>query len=161
MLRKLALLGAAGAMLAACSHDEAPARFQKGSGLSYGFFFSDEGPTAKLAYGEANSDNVGMMLECAKGSRMVEVTDAVRSAPSPTLTLVSGGARSDLKAGVDAGEGGTLLVAKAPSSAAALKGFRRSGKIEVAYAGLRYQMTASSKEREGVERFFSACEART
>ena len=52
-------------------------------------------------------------------------------------------------------------MAKAPTNTAALRGFRRSGKMEVAYAGLRYRMVASAAERDGVERFFSACEART
>lgn len=161
MLRKLVFIGAAGALLAACSHDDAPARFDTGSGLHYGFFFLDEGPSAKLAYGQANSDNVGMMLECAKGSRRVDVTDVVRSAPSPTLTLASGRARASLKAEVSSGEGAPLLTATTRSDSPVLQGFRRSGTMEVAYAGLRYQMVASAKERDGVERFFNACEART
>lgn len=161
MLRKLIFIGAAGALIAACSHDDAPARFDTGSGLHYGLFFLDEGNSAKLAYGEANSDNVGMMLECAKGSRQVDVTDVVRSAPSPTLTLIAGGARADLKASVDPGEGAPLMTATTRSDSAVLKGFRKSGAMEVAYAGLKYRMVASPKERDGVERFFSACEART
>ena len=159
MLRKLALMGVAGAMLAACSHDDAPARFESGSGLSYGLYFLDEGASAKLAYGQANSDNVGLMLECAKGSGRVDVTDVVRSAPSPTLTLTSGSARSELKAAVEVGEGAPMLTASTRSDSAVLRGFRRSGTMEVAYAGLRYRMIASPKERDGVERFFSACEA--
>ncbi|MEO6338473.1 MAG: hypothetical protein ABIO39_00420 [Caulobacteraceae bacterium] len=161
MLRNLALIGVAGAMLAACSHDDAPARFQKDSGLSYGFFFSDEGATAKLAYGQANSDNVGMMLECVKGSRRVDITDAVRSVPSPTLTLASGRAHADLKTKVADGEGGSVLTTSARSDNAVLRSFRRSGAMEVAYSGLRYRMVASPKERDSVERFFGACDART
>ena len=53
-------------------------------------------------------------------------------------------------------EGGVVRVRD--PRAPALAGFRRSGKIEVAYAGLRYGIAAKPNERMGIERFFSACE---
>lgn len=123
---------------------------------NFGLFFLDEGPSAKLAYGQANSDNVGLMLQCAKGSRMVEVSDVVRTAPAPTLALASEGKRTEVK--VDAREG--LAVGKAPVSAPALSGFRKSGRMEVSYAGLRYAVAARPAEKASVERFFNACEGR-
>jgi hypothetical protein len=149
----------AAAALAACGHDE-KAQVATTIAPSFGFFYVDEGPSAKLAYGEANSDNVGLMLQCQRGSRVVEVSDVVRSAPAATLTLVSAGQKSDLKAAVEAGEGQPLVTARAPSASPALAAFRRSGRIEVAYAGLRYAIAAKPQERPTVERFFSACDGR-
>jgi hypothetical protein len=125
---------------------------------TFGLYFTDEGRSAKLAYGEPNSDNVGLMMECAKGSRQVKLTDVVRSTSAPSLILVSEGRRSELKAAVEPGAGHSIYTANAPAAAPALAGFRRSGKIEVGYAGLRYGIAAKPNERPGVERFFAACD---
>lgn len=145
----------------ACSPDTRQAGYATTLPASFGLFYLDEGPSAKLAYGEANSDNVGLMLQCDKGSRMVEVTDAVRSSTAPTLTLASAGKSADLKAEVQSGEGSSVVTARAPSGSPVLAGFRQSGKIEVSYAGLRYGVAAKPQERASVERFFNACERRT
>ena len=163
MLRKLILAamltGAAAAVLGGCT-DDRKAPPTASIAPSFGFYYLDEGPSAKLAYGEANSDNVGLMLECAKGSRMVDVSDVVRSSPAPTLTLTSAGLRTELKAEVQSGEGAPIVTARAPAADPALAAFRRSGRIEVSYAGLRYAVAARPDERANVERFFGACEGR-
>jgi hypothetical protein len=152
---------ASACVLAGCTQDGRQPAPSASIGQGLGFFFLDEGPTAKLAYGEANSDNVGLMLQCAKGSRMVEVTDAVRSSPAPTLTLASAGRSAALKAEVQSGEGAAIVTARTASTSPVLTGFRQSGKIEVSYAGLRYGVAAKPQERASVERFFTACERRT
>jgi hypothetical protein len=164
MLRKAiisAIVTGAALTAAACGQDTRQAGYTTTLPASFGLFYLDEGPSAKLAYGEANSDNVGLMLQCAKGSRMVEVTDAVRSSPAPTLTLASAGKSAALKAEVQSGEGAAIVTAKTPSTSPVLAGFRQSGKIEVSYAGLRYGVAAKPQERASVERFFTACERRT
>ena len=50
-----------------------------------------------------------------------------------------------------------LLVAHTDMGAQALQGFRRSGRINVAYGAVHYGLKASPGERAGVEQFFSAC----
>ena len=125
----------------------------------YGLFYMDEGVSAKLAYGQANSDNVGLMLQCQKGSRQIDVTDALRATPSDTLTLASNGSQTTLKTETQSFEGSSFLVAHTNSEAAPLKAFRRSGQMNVAYAGTRYALAASPSERAGVESFFAACES--
>jgi hypothetical protein len=127
----------------------------------FGLYYMDEGASAKLAYGAPNSDDVDLMLECAKGSRQVQVTEAAGAAHAPVLTLVSAGRRADFKAEAQTGDGSTILVANATTDAAPLQAFRRSGKLEVAYAGARVGVNASADERPGVERFFAACERRS
>ena len=150
-------LAAGGVLMTGCTYGDKP---QPTASIAptFGFYYLDEGPSAKLAYGEANSDNVGLMLQCAKGSRMIDVSDVVRSSAAPTLTLASSGQRTELKAEVKAGEGMPVVMARSPSGAPALIGFRRSGRIEVSYAGLRYGIIAKPQERASVERFFAACE---
>ena len=160
MLRILALTTvlAAGVMIAGCSHDETQTSgLDLATAQPLGFFYLDEGDSAKLAYGEANSDNVGLMMECAKGSRTVQVTDLVRSNTAPTLSLISNGVRADLPAAVETEGGPAIVTASLKADAPALAGFRRSGVMEVAYAGLRYDMRAAPAERERVEQFFTAC----
>ncbi len=125
---------------------------------NFGLFYMDEGQDAKLAYGEPNSDNVGLMFQCAKGSRVIEVTDAPHNSGEPSITLASSGRSQVLKARLESGEGAMLLVATTPYNVAPLSAFRRSGRLEVAQAGARYGVAASANERVGVERFFAACE---
>jgi hypothetical protein len=151
---------ALGFAVAACTQDGGRPAPTAQIPPGFGLFFQDEGGSAKLAYGEANSDNVGLMMECAKGSQLVQVSDLVRSSPAPLLTLVSGGRATQLKTEVEAGMGAPIYTASAPAAAPALAAFRRSGRMEVSYAGLRYGVAAKPNERMGVEKFFSACEGR-
>jgi hypothetical protein len=143
------------AALAACSYDDQRTRPQAAS--HYGLFYNDAGATASLAYGQANSDNVALMLECAKGSGQVQVSDAARTGPVPQIVLASAGARSPLPARMETAEGPAVLVADANLATPALDGFRRTGQVEVAYGGIRYDVSADSGERARVARFFAAC----
>ena len=114
---------------------------------NFGFHYLDEGQSAKLAFGQANSDNVGLMLECDKGSRTVRVSDIVRSSAAPTLTLTSAGQRSDVRVQVEPGPGAAVATGRTPANAGALAGFRKSGQMQVSYAGLSYEMAAKPQER--------------
>ncbi len=156
-LRNWLLVGAAlaGAALCACNHDQA--RLTLGPG--YGLFYNDQGPTVALAYGLPNSDDVALMLQCAKGSGMVQVSDVARGKPAGAILLASAGRTTSVAVKPEAGEssGPGVLQGSTPLGAPALGGFRRSGVIEVAYAGVRYTITAAPAERPGVERFFGVC----
>jgi hypothetical protein len=151
----LACAASAGAAFAGCSYERGEAALQP---QGAGFFFSEDGGSAKLAYGVADSDDVGLMMECAEGSQTVRVSDLVRSSPAPVLILASSGRSSELKPVVEAGEGGSIFTVSAPTAAPALAGFRYSGKIEVAYAGLNYRLAARPSERPTIDRFFAACD---
>jgi hypothetical protein len=158
LIRYCLVAFALGFTVAACTADGGRPAPQAAMPAGYGLYFLDEGGSAKLAYGQANSDNVGLMLECAKGSRLVKVTDVVRSEPAPTLTLISAGRATALKTAVEPGPGASVYTASAPAASPALMGFRSSGRMEVSYAGLRYGIAAKANERMGIEKFFSACE---
>ena len=158
-LRPLAISGlvlvAGVGVLAACGYDSQKAALNSAPG--YGLYYNDAGQTASLAYGVANSDNVALMLECAKGSGRVQVSDAARAGPAPQIVLTSAGAKSTLAARVETAEGPAILVADAGLAAPALDGFRRTGRIDVAYGDVRYGVAADGAERARVARFFAAC----
>jgi hypothetical protein len=160
MLRGLAFatLLTGSALLLGCTHEDGGTALQTTMPADFGFHYLDEGPSAKLAYGQANSDNVGLMLQCAKGSRTVEVSDVVRSDSAPTMTLASAGRRSDIAMKVQPGPGAAVATGRTSAAAPALAAFRKSGRIEVSYAGLKYGMAAKPQERASVERFFAACD---
>jgi hypothetical protein len=143
------------ALLAACQQDGMSAGLSPMPG--YGLHFMDEGGSAKLAYGQANSDNVGLMLECAKGSRTVEISDVARGTAAK-LRLQSGQARSDFGGAIAPGPGANIITARGASEAPALRAFRDTGRIEVENGDRRYGVTATPAEQVDVKRFFAMCE---
>lgn len=156
MLRISAAAAAFGTLtlLAGCSHQAGLASLPPDMGL----YFNRSGQTASLAYGRANSDAVGLMLQCQAGSGQVDVSDNARSAKATQLTLTSGKARTDLPARVDASTGQPTLWAKASTEAPALRAFRKSGSIAVSSRGGGYGLTARAEEKARIERFFETCE---
>lgn len=128
--------------------------------IGFGFYFMDEGHGAKLAYGQANSDNVGLMLQCRKGSGAVEITEATGAPRSPLLTLVSSGQRATLDSHIEDGEGSPVLVAHVRADAPPMAAFRRSGVLEVVRSDGRYPIHASADDRVLIDRFFTACQPR-
>lgn len=144
---------AALALLSACAHERS-AQVRSDVGL----FFNQTGSTATLAYGRANSDAVGLVLQCEAGSRLVTVSDVARSASARSLMLISGADRSELAARLDNSTGQPTLWGEADVGAPALRGFRRSGRISVSSRGGGYALAARPEEKARVEQFFRACE---
>ncbi len=150
-------LGLAALALAGCGHDDKRAAMKLTEAPAFGLFFNDNGETASLAYGEANSDNVALMLECAKGTGRVQVSDLARG-EAPALVLASGRKTSALAARVEPSDGGpAILTAETPLGAEALQGFRKTGRMVVSHGEARYGIAASGPEREEVDLFFTAC----
>ena len=143
--------------LGACMHDGSGAMAAKPDG--FGVFYNDQGEQASLAYGQANSDNVALMMQCKKGAGAIQVSDTVRANTAPSLVLASGGRTSELLTRVEAGEAGAppMVIADTTAQADALRAFRRNGKLKVAYGDIRYGVSASREEMAGVELFFSVC----
>ena len=143
-----------GLTLFGCSH-EGP---QASLGSDIGLYFNKSGPTATLAYGRANSDDVGLVLQCQAGSRLVDVSDVARNARADSLTLTSGKAQTRLPARLDTATGQPTLWAKADVGNPALAAFRQTGAVVVAAGGTRYRVDASRQEMAGVQAFFRTCD---
>jgi hypothetical protein len=149
---RLALIGAAAgvSVLAGCSHETPGPALAAANTPSQSLLFTDDGANAKLATASGSS----LMLECAHGSHAVHITHASDRGPAPTLTLISGGATSPLKASQQNFMGQTLVLAHAKTDIPALAAFRRSGVLTVNYAGAG--VTAAAEPNA----FFAACEGR-
>lgn len=125
----------------------------------FGLYFNQDGQAANLAYGKANSDEVGVMLQCARGSRRVELTDVAPGKPNEPLVLASGTQRVSLPARLSIDDtGAPLAEATLPVDAPVLQGFRRNGTIAISLGGLRYGLKARREEKAAVSDFFTACE---
>jgi len=147
------VLAAGGLFLAGC---DGPSAFAP---THFGFYFNQDGPDANLAYGEAQSDNVGLMLQCSKGSRQVQLTDVASAKPEARLVLTSGGQRLALSAKqtIDP-TGASLAQAALPLDAPVLRGFRDSGEMAVNLGPSHYGLRARHEEKAAVMSFFTACE---
>ncbi|HUO21031.1 MAG TPA: hypothetical protein VMU59_00760 [Caulobacteraceae bacterium] len=146
-------LAATGLLLCACDGSSAwaPARL--------GFYFNQDGQDANLAYGAANSDDVGLMLQCAKGSHEVELTDVASAKDDASLVLASGDRRLVAPARISVDEtGAPLAQTDLPVDSPVLQGFRDSGAIAVSLGRSHYALRARREEAAAVSSFFSACE---
>ena len=145
------------AALGGCFTDSGPSTPALAGG--FGLHFQDEGPDVKLAYGIADSDDVALMLECAKGSGEVQVTDVARDSARPMLVLASNDGVSALAASLQLNPEGPapLLSAETSVDSPALASFRHSGVIAVRNGDFRYGIRATDGERAEVGRFFAAC----
>ena len=159
-----ASLVALAAILSGCTQQRAPAPPGVAAtvGPKAGFFFNRTDDVVTLAYGLPNSDAVTLMLHCEAGKRAIEITDAGHkdAKAGQMLTLASGNVQSALpvKLASDEESGGALAVAHASPDLPALDGFRHTGLISVKMGERQYVLTASPSEKDGIARFFSACE---
>lgn len=118
------------------------------------------GSEAKLAYGMPNSDLVGLMMTCERGSKAVRVSGDV-TAERPVLVLASGGSQLKLKGAAepDPYTDGLWLEADAPVGEAALKRFARTGDLKLKRRMGALEMDASAEARGDIRRFFAHCDA--
>jgi hypothetical protein len=159
----------AGALtLAGCMQQRAPAppgqTAQIRPGMGFGLDRNeDEG--WKLSYGQANTDNLLLMLECKPGSRKIDVFDLDRpkTRNGAILTLSSGKVQSALPVSVEADDGsedGALVVAHATPDLPALDRFRHSGAIRVKLGSREFALSANASEKAQIAKFFNGCERR-
>jgi hypothetical protein len=155
MSKTLAIVILASAGLAACGTGGSKTQLFS----QFGLYFNQDDQSASLAYGKPNSDEVGLMLQCAKGSRQVDITDVARSVGAERLVLTSGRQRLDIPVKVSMDESGAPLAnTRLPIDAPVLQGFRSSGSMDVRLGSLRYGMSAEHGSASPVAMFFDACE---
>lgn len=157
-MRKIAAIGlglAAYAAVAACAHTLD--RVQP-SAVAWNLHVA--GDQAKLAYGQPNSDLVGLMLTCERGSGQVVVAGDV-SADRPVLVLASG--RKTLKlqgqAEPDPYTGGLWMEAAAPTGEDTFARFQRTGDLKIKQRIGAMNMSASESSKRDIRRFFAHCQA--
>ncbi|WP_304188244.1 hypothetical protein [Phenylobacterium aquaticum] len=155
MTRRLALACAlaACALLAACATTPPPKPLTQGRG-AWTYAPADRAEPAKLTYGAANSDNVGLMLLCAQPRVKLWLPAPATAAPK-SIALRSGKAHGVYPlAAVPDGE--ALLQAAMPAADPLLDAFAASG--ELIADSTRLDARAAG-ERAAVRAFRGACPA--
>lgn len=131
---------------------------QQPTGVTWNLYVN--GDEAKLAYGQPNSDLVGIMMACNRGDQAVTVSGDVDPA-KPQLVLASGEKSVALSgpASSDPFGGGLYMEARASTHDAAIARFARTGDLTVRQGQGAVEMRASDKARGDIQRFFAHCEA--
>lgn len=157
-MRRRAILGLGiSCLLAACTTGGGYGAMDLGWSLHHA-----EGEGAKLAYGQAASDNVLLMMTCQPRSGQVLVSMTAPAGATPTsIELTSSGRSSRLNAAAAPAmaEGASLIEAMAPANDPALQNFARTGDIAVVENGRPAQMPVRRAERAAVSDFFAQCRA--
>jgi len=118
------------------------------------------GDEAKLAYGQPDSDLVGVMMSCNRGDGAVTVSGDVDPA-KPQMTLASGEKQIQLSgpASTDPMGEGLYMEARASTHDAAIARFARTGDLSIRTGATMTEMRASAQARGDIRRFFAHCEA--
>ena len=157
-MRRRAILGLGiSCLLAACTTGGGYGAMDLGWSLHHA-----EGEGAKLAYGQAASDNVLLMMTCQPRSGQVLVSMTAPAGATPTsIELTSSGRSSRLNGAATPAmaEGASLIEAMAPANDPALLNFARTGDIAVVENGRPAQMPVRRAERAAVSDFFAQCRA--
>ena len=157
-MRRRAILGLGiSCLLAACTTGGGYGAMDLGWSLHHA-----EGEGAKLAYGQAASDNVLLMMTCQPRSGQVLVSMTAPAGATPTSIELTSSGRSSRLNGAAApamAEGASLIEAMAPANDPALLNFARTGDIAVVENGRPAQMPVRRAERAAVSDFFAQCRA--
>lgn len=141
--------------VAACAHQMDQART---GDLTWNLHMA--GTQAKLAYGQPNSDLVGLMMSCEQGSGAVMVSGDVTT-DSAKLVLASGDRKLHLSgdAQPDPYTGGLYVEASAPAGSPALQRFAQTGDLRMVRTMADRDMQAPDAAKGDIRRFFAHCEA--
>lgn len=165
-LASLLILLATTALVGACSTTtpEVPATTVPSSGApqpveGYDWFLSEDGSNAKLAYGTADSDDMKLGLECARGTGKLDLTASADKGTSPEIHIESGGDTERYAAAAEPAEvhDGLILTAQAEGDAPVFQRFRRIGWLAVWQGGARQTYVPQPGSRDRIERFFAFC----
>lgn len=141
--------------VAACAH-----HMDQAARSAFSWNYAVYGDEAKLAYGQPNTDLVGVMLTCRRGAGSVMVSSDV-SRDRPVLVLASGSRELSLSGAAepDPYSGGLFLQASASADDPALKRFARTGDLRLVRASRDTEMNAREAAKGDIRRFFAHCEA--
>lgn len=177
MKRVIAIALAAGAV-AGCAHNAKPpaAKLLRPAAVSpsaamaapapvsgLDWYMTNEGGTAKLAFGAANSDDVRLMMTCAKDSGKLNVSRTVTAPEAgtpPILALTSGTARgrwlaTSAPAATQADH--TEITVALTTTEPAIDAFQRNGWIVATNADGKTEGMAPHPGENAVRRFFDFC----
>lgn len=116
-----------------------------------GWHLSQEGATAKLAYGVENSDQLALMMTCEPGQASAVVYGDVTPA-SPRLVHAS-----MTSAAIDPLSGDMAEESRLSLRDPALQALAGSGRMPVVGEAGRFELTANRDERRAIGEFIAYC----
>ena len=149
---KIAIPAVAALGLIAFTAQSQPTQPGAGPGFaSMGWHLSHEGPTAKLAYGVANSDQLALMMICERGQAdAVVYGDVQPTSPRVVKASMTGAA-------IDPLSGGLAEETRISIGDPAMQQLARLGRLSVDGEAGRFELTATSEERRLIGAFFAYC----
>lgn len=122
------------------------------------FYHQDEGE-ARLAYGVAESDDLRLGFDCAKGGGRLRLSALGGANSKPEIQVESGGEIQRFPALAEPSQlhDGDLLTAEAAADSPVFQRFRRIGWIALWQDGEREAYAPHPQSRANIERFFVFC----
>lgn len=165
-LRALPIALVLTATLAACATTPAaPPPPSAGPGATpapvegYDWIFHEDGGDARLVYGVAESDDVRVALDCARGAGRLDLTALAGPGAEPAIVLESGGETERFAAAVeeDLVHDGLILSAAAEADRPVFRHFRQVGWLALWQDGVREAYVPHPGSADRIERFFAFC----
>jgi hypothetical protein len=125
----------------------------------YDWYLHLDGDDARLAYGQEDSDDLRLGLDCRRGTGRLALSATGETGAAPEIQLESGGETALYPASAEASEltDGVLLSAPAPATAPVFRNFRALGWLTHWQDGGRHPYAAQPGSGERIARFFVFC----
>lgn len=125
----------------------------------YDWFLHEDGDTARLAYGLAESDDLRLGLDCRKGSSRLDLSAVAPAGARPEIYIESGGDTARFTATSEPSEvnDGLFLSAEAATDIGVFQRFRRVGWLALWQGDERQAYAPHPGSADRVERFFAFC----
>jgi hypothetical protein len=123
------------------------------------WFYHQDGEEARLVYGLAQSDDLGLGLDCSEGSGTLVLSALGGPGAKPEILVEAGGETERFSARSEPSElhEGVFLTAEAAADAPVFQRFRRNGWLALWRNGAREPYAPHPGSEPNIERFFVFC----
>ena len=125
----------------------------------YDWFYHPDEDTARLAYGLAESDDLKLGFDCARGTGRLEIVTIAAKGAKAEILVESGGDTERFAAASEPSQlnDGVILTARASTSEPVFQRFRRVGWMALWRDGDREAYAPQPESAGHIERFFAFC----
>lgn len=125
----------------------------------YDWFYHEDGPEARLAYGLETSDDLRLGLDCARAGGELTLSAIGPKGAAAEILVEAGGETERFAAQSEPSElhDGVFLTAQADAGTAVFQRFRQVGWLAVWQGETREAYAPHPGSRENIEKFFIFC----